>query len=421
MLRALSLAKYLPESGIRVDVLCARNAPAVGKDLTLLQQVPASVTVHRCWTLDLPFGVRKALKKVMSGKGAVQTSAAPAGGKPGVVQKLKGMVGNLLLPDPQVGWLPFAFPSARRIIRERKIDLVLITVPPFSTARLVGKLRKAFPALPIVLDFRDEWLTTTIELVMFNKNERARMVAQQDEAIAVRDASAVVMVTEAALREIRGRYPDADQTKFFCVPNGYDTGASFSKMHASMSPEKTVLTYLGSVYGSTDPTAFVEAVRGLPEGVRDRLRIRFIGRIETEAYRELLLSLGDTVELRGFVPQAEALQAIDDTTYLLLITRDHINVSAKFYDYLGGGKPILAAVHRDGDVRHLLEETRAGWWADGEDVAAIRRMLIDAVERQGRMAAEFRPDTERIAMYHRRPLAQRYAALLEKIAKVGAA
>lgn len=421
VLRALSLAKYLPEAGVRVDVLTARNAPAVGKDLTLVQQVPASVTVHRCWTLDLPFAVRKALKNVMSGKGAQPGAGSAVAGKPGVVQRVKGMVGNLLLPDPQVGWLPFAFPATCRIIREREIDVVLITVPPFSTARLVGKLRKSFPTLPIVLDFRDEWLTTTIELVMFNKNERARMVAQQDEAIAVRDASAIVMVTEAALREIRGRYPEADPGKFFCVPNGFDTAVADSKVKAGDSGGKTVLTYLGSVYGSTDPTTFVEAVRGLPDAVRERLRIRFIGRIETDAYRETLLSLGETVELRGFIPQAEALRAIDDSTYLLLITRDHINVSAKFYDYLGGGKPILAAVHPDGDVRLLLEETRAGWWADGSDVAAIRQMLIEAVDRQGRLGEEFQPEVERIAMYHRRPLAQRYAALLEEIVEGGQA
>ena len=127
------------------------------------------------------------------------------------------------------------------------------------------------------------------------------------------------------------------------------------------------------------------------------------------------MSLGDTVELRGFIPQAEALRAIQDTTYLLLITHDRINVAAKFYDYLGGGKPILGAVHPDGDVRRLLEETGAGWWASVDDVEAIRRMLIEAVDRQATLGDAFQPNRERIAAYHRRPLAQRYTALLDEI------
>jgi glycosyltransferase involved in cell wall biosynthesis len=415
VLRALSLAKYLPENGVRVDVLTARNAPSVGKDMALLRQVPESVTVHRTWTLDLPFWLRKAVKKgISSGAGKPTGNSAVKRGNP-----LKQFIGNLLLPDPQIGWLPFALPAAEKIIRDRKIDLVLITVPPFSSVRLVTRLRKIFPSLPIVVDFRDEWLSTTIDLVSFNKNSRARMVAHKAEAEAVRDATAIVLVTEAARKELQRRYPGLPSGKFHCIPNGFDTPISAP---GSLGPpsnseaQKTVLTYIGTVYGSTDPRTFVQAVLELPSEVRSKLRVRFIGHIETPAYREKLMSLGDTVELKGFIPQAEALRAIQDTTYLLLITHDRINVAAKFYDYLGGGKPILGAVHPDGDVRRLLEETGAGWWADVDDVDAIRRMLIEAVERQTMLAEEFRPDRERIGTYHRRPLAQRYAALLSETA-----
>jgi len=415
---------------MRIDVLTARNAPAVGRDLTLLKQVPESVTVHRAWTLDLPFALRKALKKIVSGRSAkavagsqLNSSTSHGATSGGRQNPLKRLVGDLLLPDPQVGWLPFAFPAACRIIRKRKIDLVLITVPPFSTVGLVSKLRHQFPALPIVLDFRDEWLTTTINLVSFNKNERARSVARQWEADAVRDATAVVAVTEAARREIASRYPTEHESKFQCIPNGYDTRAiavSTSEETSAGSGEKTVLTYIGTVYGSTDPGTLIAAVKGLPDAIRARLLLRFIGHIETPAYREALLSLGEMVELKGFVPQAEALRAIESTDYLLLVTHDRVNVAAKLYDYLGGGKPIVGAIHPDGDVRLLLEETRTGWWASVDDVASIRQMLIEAVERKPKLAEIFHPDQERVAAYHRRPLAQRYAALLRRITETTA-
>jgi hypothetical protein len=117
-----------------------------------------------------------------------------------------------------------------------------------------------------------------------------------------------------------------------------------------------------------------------------------------------------------FALSAISRRAIQHTTYLLLITHDRINVAAKLYDYLGGGKPILAAVHRDGDVRRLLEETRTGWWADVDDVAAIRQLLVEAVERGPEVGAAFQPQAERIAGYHRRPLTRRYAGLLTKLA-----
>ncbi|WP_051979627.1 glycosyltransferase [Edaphobacter aggregans] len=414
VLRALSLAKYLPENGVRVDVLTARNAPAVGRDLSLLQQIPGEVTVHRTWTLDLPFWLRKAVKKAVTG-GKAKPAAVSGNGSGGGGNPLKQLIGNLLLPDPQVGWLPFALPAAERIIRERAIDAVVVTVPPFSSVRLVTRLRSIFPALPILVDFRDEWLTTTLDLVSFNSNSRARMVAHKAEAEAVRDATAVVLVTEAARRELQARYPGVAKQRFVCIPNGYDTPppTAQSTQAEPIAPiEKVVLTYIGTVYGSTAPGTFVEAVLGLPGAVRSRLLVRFIGHIETPAYREQLLSLGDTIELKGFVPQAEALAAIHDTTYLLLITHDRINVAAKFYDYLGGGKPILGAVHPEGEVRRLLEETRAGRWASVDDAQAIRRMIVEAIEGS---SSAVQPDYERIAAYHRRPLAARYVALLREL------
>jgi hypothetical protein len=46
-----------------------------------------------------------------------------------------------------------------------------------------------------------------------------------------------------------------------------------------------------------------------------------------------------------------------------------------------------------------------------DDVQAIRQMLIEAVEGS---SSSIKPDYERIAAYHRRPLAVRYADLLGK-------
>lgn len=423
VLRAVSLAKYLPENDVRVDVLTARNAPAVGKDLTLLQQVPQSVNIHRTWTIDLPFAQRKFIKKLISGKrddksGKSNSSDRKDNNSGNAIER---MIGNLLLPDPQVGWLPFAFPAAKRIIRERKIDVVLITVPPYSSVYLVRKLRRAFPNLPIVLDFRDEWLTTTINLVSFNNNERARAVAHAAEAESVRAATTVVAVTDAARLEMMGRYPGENPEKFRYIPNGFDTmpvsntASETTPAPASKTNDKVVLTFIGSVYRSTDPATLIDAVLKLPAELRSRLHLRFIGHVETDADRESLQRLGGTVELKGFVPQAEALKSMQDTDYLLLISHDRINVSAKLYDYLGGGKPIFALIHPDGDIRKLLDETRAGYWADSQDPDAISSLLISVLDPQrSAETPRLQPDKERIAYYHRRAITKRYAALLRE-------
>jgi DNA-binding transcriptional regulator YdaS (Cro superfamily) len=150
--------------------------------------------------------------------------------------------------------------------------------------------------------------------------------------------------------------------------------------------------------------------------VKSRFKLRFIGHIEEPRFRDALLQLGEMVELTGFLPKDEALAAMAEADYALLITHDPLNVSAKFYDYIGAGKPILATVHPEGDVRRLLEELHAGWWVDSRKVEAIRRLFIEAAARGPVLRSEFHPDIAKIAQYERKVLAQRYAVLLHSIA-----
>lgn len=419
VMRAASLARYLPVEGIRLDVLTTRNPAAVGNDPTLLKDIPDSVQVHRTLTLDLPFGVKKAIKRfVAKGGSPAAKSTGEAKKKAGF---LKRILDNLLLPDPQVTWYPVLSRVAPRIVRERKIDLVLITVPAFSNLLLVKKLRQQFPDLPIVVDFRDEWLATSFDLVSFSfsSSERAHQFARQTEADAVKNATAVVAVTEAARKLIRSRYPEEPDDKFRLVPNGFDVTRlpPAGKPSAPHGDRKVVLTHVGTIYPTTAPTTLVEAIQGLPADVRSRLKLRFIGHIEEPRFRQALLELGDMVELHGYLPQREALAAMNETDYVLLLNHDPLNVGNKFYEYVGGGKPILGAVHADGETRYLLEQMRAGWWASIEDVDGIRQVLLDAVQRGESLMQEFRPDTAKIAEYERAVLARRYADLLRSIAR----
>jgi glycosyltransferase involved in cell wall biosynthesis len=318
-------------------------------------------------------------------------------------------------------WLAIVNRAARSIIKKQNIDLVLITVPPFSVVMLVEKLRKEFPRLPIVIDFRDEWLSTTIDLVSFSHSVRALTVARNAEAIAVKDATAVVAVTEAARLEIRGRYPQEPSDKFHLIPNGFDS----ARLYGSEPPEKPqpgnggdkiVVAYIGSIYGSTEPTSLVQALRSLPSEVKSRFILRFIGHIEEPRFREALLQLGDMVELKGYLRQNEALAEMNKADYALLITHDPLNVAAKFYDYIGAGKPILATVHPGGEVRRLMEELRAGWWVDSRDIESISKLFIEAAARGRSLLATYHPDRGKIAQYERKVLAQRYAGLLHSIA-----
>jgi hypothetical protein len=64
----------------------------------------------------------------------------------------------------------------------------------------------------------------------------------------------------------------------------------------------------------------------------------------------------------------------------------------------------------------MIEDLRAGWWADSSDVEAIRELFLETAVCGGSRLESFQPDTAKIAQYERKPIAQRYAALLHTIA-----
>ena len=208
-------------------------------------------------------------------------------------------------------------------------------------------------------------------------------------------------------------------SKFQLIPNGFDA-TRLPRSASRVEPQpggKIVVTHIGTVYPSTEPTTLVEALQTLPPELKARFSTALHWPYRGASLPEALLQLGDMVELRGFLPQHEALAAMNETDYVLLIIHDPLNVAGKFYDYVGGGKPILATVHPEGETRRLIEELRAGWWAGSRDVEGIRRLFIDAAARGNSLLSEFDPDTEKIAQYERKVLAKRYASLLHSIAR----
>ena len=132
VLRAASLARYLPAEGIRLDVVTAGNASAVGTDPTLLDEIPTDVHIHRTLTLDFPFGLKKKIKRLATRTNQNRTGLSKA---PSVRKSsfLKSILENILVPDPQVAWLPILTRAARHIVLERNIGLVLITAPHSPT------------------------------------------------------------------------------------------------------------------------------------------------------------------------------------------------------------------------------------------------------------------------------------------------
>jgi len=418
--RALSLAKYLPASGFEVHILRASNAAAPVMDPALCRHVPKSVSVHSAFTPEIGFWLRHTIWNWLSQRRTGSTAQAGLHSSPlpnrGLRAFVAGLFRRILCPEPEVLWFPFAVRQANRVVRQHAIDVVMVTAPPFSAFLVGNALKRRFPHLKYVADFRDEWISFYLKDFEFQSSEHTRRRAMQVERDTVESADLVVAVTESSLQEIRNRHPGQPNRKFRCISNGFDPEA-FKDYRPRQNREKhLVVTHVGTVYRTASPQYYLDALDELPEEIRSGIESRFIGRID-EAERHQFEGRMSIVRVLGFMPQIEALRVMEETDCLLLTMTNEISVPGKLYEYLAARKPIIALSPQGGEVQKLMSLIGAGWCVDYRKRTAIQSLMRHLyLEKATCGCVKFRnPDAEVVRQYDRSRLVANYASSLASI------
>jgi hypothetical protein len=415
--RAVSLAKYLPQLGFDVHVLTTRNPSVPSFDPELLNTLPSAVRVHRAWTLEPPFHLRKALWSKITGNGNRRPRPTAVSGEASFghsASRLKSFIGDritrFLCPDPQVLWYPFGLQKATQIVEEHGIEVVLVTAPPFSAYLIGNELKRRYPHIQLVSDIRDEWLRYFAKEFAFRGNSHVEQRSIQLEREMVELSDYVVSVTEAARQSVRNRYPEQPDRKFALIPNGFDPDAFGSFTERRHGSDKIVVTYTGTLYRQASPQVWLDTLDSMPEHIRSRFETRFIGRIAEEFDRSLFENRKSAVTLVGFVPQQAAFGYIEETDYLLLPWSDTFNIPGKAYEYLATRKPIIVLGSPDTDLATLIARTQAGWFVDREDRASVRLLIEKLYGLNG--ATDLCADDQSIRQFERSRLTSRYADLI---------
>lgn len=382
-------------------------------DRDLVKQIPGSVGVHEAFTPEIPFAIRQKLwTKFGGGNKKPQAASAQVGGF-SLRSLMIGAVRRVLCPEPEILWVPFALRKARRLMRRHNFDVVLVTVPPFSALVLGSALKREFPSIVLVSDFRDEWLGFYLKDFEFQNSDYTRRRAESIERETVQRSDLVAAVNRSSRDEIRGRYPDQPESKFVVAPNGYDPEAFTTFKPRPHNSLRMVITHVGTVYKTASPRAYLEALDQLPDDIRSRVESRFVGRIADEE-RALMDSRKSQVKTYGFMPQAEALKLMEETDYLVLTMTNEISVPGKVFEYMASGKPILAITPPDSEVDRILRETGAGVCASPDDPVGIQTMLIRAFENWKTGAQHLDGARESVLRYQRPRLVREYSNMIRE-------
>jgi glycosyltransferase involved in cell wall biosynthesis len=399
--RVLKLVKYLPSHRVTPAVLTVENPSVPVVDRSLEQSVPRDTKVLRTPTLEPAY----ATKRLAWNAAASRTAGLLAFAK----KRLVWVGRQLLVPDPQVLWLPSAGVALGARLAGGADDVVFISGPPFSQFLLAG-LARIRPRTAIVLDYRDEWTTTQMVREM---GGAARASAWLERAILHR-AHAVTTATDAFRSELLSRHPFLDPGRLHTIPNGYDPD-DFPTPLPSPPKDRFVVTYVGTVFRLTSARSLLDAIRLLhdrePE-IANLLEVRFIGRIvETEAvYFEKTAGLG--VRCIGYMDHDKALEHLARSHTVLCLLDDLPGADriypAKIFEIMFLGRPCLALAP-DGALADLVRRHALGNVIHPRDREGIHADLLSRLRafRDGAMVSAA-PALD-IGSFHRRRLAGAFA------------
>lgn len=412
-LRVARFCKYLPEHEIQPIVLTCKEDSYTNTDSSL--EVPAGIRVERAASWSTPLDWYRHLSSILRKNKPDQERE---NGEPNSYTSSYGWWRRNLLvllqtPDRNWGWYVPAVRNASRLIERGQIKAIFSSGPPW-TSHLIARHLKLKYNLPWLADFRDPWFWDgPSELPKWRRRFDRKM-----QLTCIRLADRVLCNTERVRELFVSMDPCIPAAKFVTLTNGFDDLPFFvASIERKNGPR--LLLHAGEIYGLRRIDTFCEAAAILVrEGKIDssQFDILFVGDMDPQLLVAAQTSSPEIFESGRIRIQPrvswEEVQKIIARTDLLLLFQGghHLQVPAKFYEYLQTGKPIFA-VATEGALTDILEETGAGIWADPADPQEIAAKLLEAL----RLPAILPSDAQqRIGKYHYRALTSRLAEWIDE-------
>jgi glycosyltransferase involved in cell wall biosynthesis len=258
---------------------------------------------------------------------------------------------RIVFNEPNLGMGVYGYlfsKSARekifRTISEQEIKHVIISGPPFSLFRLAPQIKKRFPQVNLILDYRDPWNTPYLSYRISSLIERN----------ALRYADKVVFLNDRMLHDISSKY-NLPEEKCAVVLNGYserdwnevcrEVEDRNNRNH--LQSDRMIIAYIGSTSfmtgGYVDPSSFLKAFKMFQEN--KNVCLRFVGVTPSDATEKVKSQFSRTLEILPPVDTKTALKYMLESDVLFLNYTDdrrgRYMLTGKFFDYIRSGKVIL--------------------------------------------------------------------------------
>lgn len=280
---------------------------------------------------------------------------------------------NLVLGEGGFLYILSGYRQGKKLVRSGKVTHLFSSYRPYSDHFICYLLKRKFPFLAWIADFRDLHLDPILDQVILKRFQKwcnRKILARADLVTTVSHGLA--------------RHLEAFSSNVYVLRNGIP--ASYAK--APLKYKQFTICYTGSLFQDyRDPTPLFAVLKGLiSDGSIHAANIRIVyagkdGDLFTKWIEEY--DLGKIFTNAGHVSMAEAKQIQMQSHLNLLLTYASNelvgNMTGKFYDYLSTGNPIIAIIkgEKDLELSSIMEELNAGLiiQADKDHLFMLRNFI----------------------------------------------
>lgn len=269
--------------------------------------------------------------------------------------------------------LPYSniYLKARELLRQEKtIRKLIITANPFVSFHFGYLLKKEFPHIQWVADYRDDWTTTELTAQKPLLQKFISFLEQRSEKKWVSNAACITSISEYYAQKISAHV----RKPGYVVYNGFSEDIE-SANPLSVTSGEFVINYTGSLYDTQPVEIFLNAYKSIREKFEGRMKItlQFPGlaydKKQEARVKGLLAGADENVHISERMSKEEALQWQQRANLMLMFGHSGLKgiSSSKIYDYIGLRKKVLLVCNDHDILEQLLVRSRLGIFADTEE------------------------------------------------------
>ncbi len=325
---------------------------------------------------------------------------------------------TMMVPDDFVPWVLPAVKEARTILRQKRIDLIYASAPPYSNL-LVGALCSMRYGIPLVSDFRDPW--SKIDGFWRLWHPFLQKLTAVLEARVLQVSSKIIMVVDSKYHELYFANSGAAlKNKTVSIKNGFDE-EDFNEIRNLVNAERStqfVASYVGVIYNDETFSSLTKPFHfWLKRYPADAKSVTFEYAGPNSDYFKKHTRLPFRFVDHGYVSHKRAI-AIRASSHVQMFSLPSLFspwvMTGKIYEMIRSDAPILAMTHPEGAVADLIRETKTGFVVGPKDYASAAAILKQCYDKWRHGTANAVSSNRTAVMrYSRESLSKKLAEVFE--------